>query len=101
MFRGSAFSGKVVWTTTFMACKCLAFAFALTFGPILYVLAVVFVFLEFIKFLMLVFRPITFFITLHNIVSLWQGSTTNRVLVLISQYKLIMLFFLEEIMNKI
>jgi hypothetical protein len=101
MFRGSTFSGKVVWTTTFMACKCLAFAFVLTFGPILYVLAVVFVFLEFIKFLMLVFRPITFFITLHNIVSLWQGSTTNRVLVLISQYKLIMLFFLEEIMNKI
>jgi hypothetical protein len=53
MFRGAAFSSKVVSTTTFMACKCLvfAFAFALTIGYVLHVLVVVFAFLEFTKFL--------------------------------------------------
>jgi hypothetical protein len=101
MFKSVAFSSKMVWTTTFMACKCLAFAFLLTFGSVLHVLAVVFAFLEFTNFFVLVFRSITLFITLHIIVNLWQGSTTNRALMMISQYKLIMLFCLEEIMNKI
>jgi hypothetical protein len=74
MFRGSALSSKVVWTTTFMTCKCLAFAFAfafpLIFGSILLIFAVVFALLEFTKFLLMVVRPITFFITLHIIVNL-------------------------------
>jgi hypothetical protein len=70
MFRGSALSSKVVWTTTFMACKCLAFAFPLIFGSILLIFAVVFALLEFTKFLLMVVRPITFFITLHIIVNL-------------------------------
>jgi hypothetical protein len=84
-----------------MTCKCLTSAFPLTFSHVLHVLAIAFSFLEFTKFLVLVFRFITFFITLHIIVNLCQGSTTNRALVMISQYKLIMLFCLEEIMNKI
>jgi hypothetical protein len=84
-----------------MSCKYLALAFSLTFGPVLHVLAVVFAFLKFTKFLLWVFRPITFFITLHIIVNLWQGSTMNRALVMITQCKVIMLFCLEEIMNKI
>jgi hypothetical protein len=93
----------MVWTTIFMACKCLAFAFAfpLAFDPVLHVLAVAFALLEFTKFLVLVFRPITFFISLHIIVNLRQWCTTNRVLVMISQCNFIMLFYLEEIMNKI
>jgi hypothetical protein len=73
----------------------------LTFGPVFLVLAIVFAFLGFTKFLVLGFRPITFVITFHIIVNLWQGSTTNRVLVMISQCKLIMLFYFEDIMNKI
>jgi hypothetical protein len=92
MFRGSLFFGKIVWTTTFMACKCLAFAFPLTFGSFLHVPAVAFAFLEFTKFLLRVFRHITFFITLHIIVNLWQWSTTNRALVMISQCKFNMFF---------
>jgi hypothetical protein len=48
----------------------------------------------------MVVRPIVFFITLHIIVSLWQGSRINRTLVMISQSKLIIFFYLEEIMNK-
>jgi hypothetical protein len=68
MFRSVVFSSKMVWTTTFMACKCLAFA--LTFGSVLHVLAVVSVFVEFTKFLVLIFRSITLFITLHIIVNL-------------------------------
>jgi hypothetical protein len=101
MFRGSVFSDKLVWITTFMTYKCLVFAVSLTFGHVLYVLAVAFIFLKFTKFLVLLFRSITFFITLHIIVNLGQGSTTNKVLVMISQCKLIMFFCLEEIMNKI
>jgi hypothetical protein len=84
MFRGLAFSSKVVWTTTFMACKCLAFSFPLTFGHVLHVLAIAFTFLEYTKFLVLVFRSITFFIIIHIIVNLGQGSTTNIALVMIS-----------------
>jgi hypothetical protein len=91
----------MVWTTTFMTCECLALAFFLTFGPVLHVPAIAFAFLEFTKFLLWVFRPITFFITLHKIVNLWHGSTTNRALVMISQCKFIIFFYLEEIMNKI
>jgi hypothetical protein len=74
----------MIWTTTFMGCKCLALVFSLTFGSVLHVLAVVFAFLEFTKFLLWGFRPITFFITLHITVNLWQGSTTNIALVMIS-----------------
>jgi hypothetical protein len=97
MFRSAAFFGKMVWTTTFMACEYIAFAFPLTFDPVLHVLAVAFVFLEFTKFLVMVVG----FITLHIVVNLRQGSRINRTLVMISQSKLIMLFCLEEIMNKI
>jgi VIT1/CCC1 family predicted Fe2+/Mn2+ transporter len=84
-----------------MACECFAFAFAFALGSILHILAIVFAHIEFTKFLMMVFTPITFFITLYIIVNLCQGSIFNRALVMISQCKLIMLFFLEEIMNKI
>jgi hypothetical protein len=45
-------------------------AFPLTFGSVLHGLVVVIAFLEFTKFLLWVFRPITFFITLHIIVNL-------------------------------
>jgi hypothetical protein len=53
MFKGAAFSGKMVWTTTFMACEFLAiaFAFSLTFDSVLHVLDVAFVLLEFTNFL--------------------------------------------------
>jgi hypothetical protein len=101
MFRGSAFSSKVVCTTTFMACKYLAFAFPLTFGSILHVFAIAFTFFEFTIFLLMVIRSITFSITLHIIVNHWQGSRTNKMLVIISQSKPIMLFYLEEIKHKI
>jgi hypothetical protein len=84
-----------------MACKCLALPFSLTFGSVLLVFAVVFALLEFTKLLLMVVRPITFFITLHIIVNLLQGSRANRALVMISQSKIIMLFYLEKIMNKI
>jgi hypothetical protein len=53
-----------------MARKCLALAFLLTFSSVLHVLAIAFAFLEFIKFLLWVLRPITFFITLHIMVNL-------------------------------
>jgi hypothetical protein len=96
---GSTLSSKVVWTTTFMACKYLAFP--LTFGFVLLVFVIAFALLEFTGFLLMVVRPITSFNILHIIVNLWQGSRTNRTLVIISQSKLIMLFCLEEIMNKI
>jgi hypothetical protein len=76
-------------------------AFALTFGYVLHVLAIAFVFFKFIKFLVMIVGSITLFITLHIIVNLWQGSRTNEMLVIISQSKLIMLFCLKEIMNKI
>jgi hypothetical protein len=49
MFRGLALSRKVVWTTTFMTCKCLAFLFPLTFGYVLLVFAIAFALLEFTK----------------------------------------------------
>jgi hypothetical protein len=105
MFRGAAFSGKMVWTTTFMACECIAFAFAFpfppTFGSVLHVLTIVFAFLEFTNFFVMVVGSITLFITLHIVVNLWQRSRTNKTLVMISQGKLIMLFCLEEIINKI
>jgi hypothetical protein len=86
-----------------MTCKCLAFVFAfpLTFDPVLYVLVVAFDFLEFTKFLVMVFGSITYLITLHIMMNLWQGSRTNRMLVIISQSKFIMHFCLEDIMNKI
>jgi hypothetical protein len=70
VFRGSTFLSKVVWTTIFMTCKCLAFAFPLTFGSVLHVFAVAFTFLEFMKLLLMVVRPITSFITLHIMVNL-------------------------------
>jgi hypothetical protein len=94
MFRSAAFSAKMVWTTIFMACECLAFAFPLTFGSILHVLAVAFAFLKFTKFLVMVVGSITLFISLHIVVNLRQGNRTNRTLVMISQCKLIMLFLL-------
>jgi hypothetical protein len=78
-----------------------AFAFALAFGSVLHVLAIAFVFLKFIKFLVMIVGSITLFITLHIIVNLWQGSRTNEILVMISQSKLIMLFCLDEIICKI
>jgi hypothetical protein len=54
-----------------MACECLAFALHLTFGSVLHVLAVVFAFLEFTKFLVMVIGSITLFITPHLMVNLW------------------------------
>jgi hypothetical protein len=74
MFRGSAFTSKVVWTTIFMTCKCLAFVFPLIFGSVLHVLAVAYALFEFTKFLVMVVGSITFFITLHIMVNLWQGA---------------------------
>jgi hypothetical protein len=67
---GVAFSSKIVWTTTFMVCKYLAFAIPLTFGLVLHILVVAFVFLEFTKFLVMIVGSITSFITLHIIVNL-------------------------------
>jgi hypothetical protein len=67
---GVAFSSKIVWSTTFMVCKYLAFAIPLTFGLVLHILVVAFVFLEFTKFLVMIVGSITSFITLHIIVNL-------------------------------
>jgi hypothetical protein len=55
----------MVWTTTFMSCKCLALAFHLTFGYVLHILTVAFAFLKFTKFLLWVFSPITFYIIVN------------------------------------
>jgi hypothetical protein len=63
--EGSAFSGKMVWTTTFMTCKCLALAFPLTFDHVIHVPVVAFVFLEFTKFLLWVFGPSLFHYPSH------------------------------------
>jgi hypothetical protein len=60
MLRGAVFSGKMVWTTTFIACKCLAFPFPLTFGSVLHVFVIAFAFLEFTKFLVMIVGSITF-----------------------------------------
>jgi hypothetical protein len=45
--------------------------FPLTFDSVFHVLAVVFAFLEFIKFLVMVVGSITLLITLHIMVNLW------------------------------
>jgi hypothetical protein len=71
VFRSSTFPSKVVWTTTSMACKYLAFAFSLTFAFVLHVFVVAFAFLEFTKFLVMIIRSIISFITLHIMVNLW------------------------------
>jgi hypothetical protein len=73
---------KVVWTTTIMAFKSLAFSLSLSFGSGL-ILAVVFNFHEFTKILLMVVRPIDFCFTLHIVVKFWQRSSTNRTLVMI------------------
>jgi hypothetical protein len=44
---------KVVWTTALMAFKSLAFSLSLSFGSVLLILAVVFVFHEFTKILLM------------------------------------------------
>jgi hypothetical protein len=91
VLRSSAFPRKVVWNATFMTFKSLAFHFSLTFGSSLI----------FTKKNLMVARAINFSFTLHIIVNLQQRSRSNRILMMISLSKLIMLFCLEEIINKI
>jgi hypothetical protein len=77
-----------------MAFKTLVFPLSLSFGSVLSIFTIVFAFLEFTKILLMVVRPINFLFTIHIIVNLRQRSSTNRVLVIILQSKLIMLFLL-------
>jgi hypothetical protein len=81
--------------------KFLVFSRTLVFRFALLVLIISLAFLKFIKLLLMVVLTIHLFVTLCTVIDLRRRDRTNRTLVMISHSEIIMLFFLNEIMDKL